>query len=77
MSFPKAAAGAAATPAPVEEKLPEPQTAQQPSPKDLVAASELKTVTATPLKNNVVVNVKADGAIKDYKAFTIDGKQLV
>jgi len=71
VSFPKAAAGAAATPAAVVKK-----TAAQPPPKkDLPAASRLKTVTATALKSNVVINVKADGAIKDYKSFTIDGKQ--
>ena len=71
VSFPKAVAGAATTPAPVAKKSP----AQQPSKKDFPAASRLKTVTATALKSNVVVNVKADGAIKDYKSFTIDGKQ--
>jgi type IV pilus assembly protein PilQ len=71
VSFPKAAGGAAATPAAVAKK-----TAAQPPPKkNLPAASRLKTVTATPLKSNVVINVKADGAIKDYKSFTIDGKQ--
>ena len=75
VSFPKAAASAAAPPAPVEKELPAPKPAPQPSVKDLPAASQLKTVTATPLKDNVVVNVKADGAIKDYKSFTIDGKQ--
>jgi len=75
VSFPKAAAGPAATPAPVAKKSSAPQAAPQPSVEDLPAASQLKTVTATPLKNNVVVNVKADGAIKDYKSFTIDGKQ--
>jgi type IV pilus assembly protein PilQ len=75
VSFPKAAAGPAATPAPVAKKSSAPQAAQQPSLEDLPAASRLKTVTATPLKNNVVVNIKADGAIKDYKSFTIDGKQ--
>jgi type IV pilus assembly protein PilQ len=75
VSFPKAAARAAAPPAPVEKELPAPQPAPQPSVEDLPAASQLKSVTATPLKDNVVVNVKADGAIKDYKSFTIDGKQ--
>ena len=75
VSFPKAAAGAAATPAPVANKSSALQTAQLPSTKDLPAASLLKSVTATPLKNNVVVNVKADGAIKDYKSFTMDGNQ--
>ena len=75
--FPKAAAGAAAPPAPVAKK-PAAAVKTEPLPakkEDLPAASHLKTVTATPLKNNVVVDVKADGAIKDYKSFTIDGKQ--
>ena len=71
VSFPKAAAAAA-----VEVKeAPLPQPAQQPAKEELPAASRLETVTATPLKDNVVVNVKADGAIKDFKAFTIDGKE--
>ena len=74
--FPKAAAGAAAPPAPVAEKSAAAVKAEPlPVKKDLPAASQLTTVTATPLKNSVVVNVKADGAIKDYKSFTIDGKQ--
>ncbi|MGD9134291.1 MAG: AMIN domain-containing protein, partial [Desulfobacterales bacterium] len=74
--FPKAAARAAAAPAPVAKKPAAAVKAEPlPAKKDLPAASQLKTVTATPLKNNVVVNVKADGAIKDYKSFTIDGKQ--
>jgi type IV pilus assembly protein PilQ len=76
VSFPKAAARAAATPAPVVKESSAAVKAEPlPAKKDLPAASQLKTVTATPLKNNVVVNVKADGAIKDYKSFTIDGKQ--
>ena len=75
ISFPTAAAGAAA--APVTEKPLAPQRAPQASEsiKNLPAASRLKTVTTTALKNNVVVNVKADGVIKKYKSFTIDGKQ--
>ncbi len=71
--FPKAAG--AAMPAPVVKESTLPQTAQQPSIKDLPAASHLKKVMATPLKDNVAVNVTADGAIKDYKSFTIDGNQ--
>jgi type IV pilus assembly protein PilQ len=74
--FPKAASGAAAPPAPVAKKpAAAVKTEPLPAKEDLPAASQLETVTATPLKNNVVVNVKADGAIKDYKSFTIDGKQ--
>jgi len=77
VSFPKAAARApaAAPAAPVAQKPTAPPKAQQPPVKDLPAASLLKTVTATPLKDNVVVNVSANGAIKDFKSFTIDGKQ--
>ena len=55
VSFPKAAAGAAATPAPVVKESPVPQTAKQPSLEDLPAASQIKTVTAIPLKDNVSV----------------------
>ena len=38
----------------------------------LPAATRLKTVTATPLKNYVAVNVKSDGPIKNFKSFTTD-----
>ena len=38
----------------------------------LPAATRLKTVTATPLKNYVAVNVKADGPINNFKPFTTD-----
>ena len=75
VSFPKTAAGPATTSAPVAKKSSAPQAAPQISVEDLPAASQLKTVTATPLKNNVVVDVIADGPIKDYKSFTIDGNQ--
>jgi len=40
--------------------------------KGMPAATRLKTIAATPLKNYVVVNVQADGAIKDYKSFNLD-----
>jgi hypothetical protein len=36
------------------------------------AANYLKTVTARPLKNNIVVNVIADGTINNYQSFTLD-----
>jgi hypothetical protein len=36
------------------------------------SASRLKTVTATPLKNHLIVNVYADGAITDYQSFAIE-----
>jgi type IV pilus assembly protein PilQ len=70
ISFPKAAAMSSA------EKKPEPETAVA----DLAVAARLETeaatrleaVTATSLENKLVVNVKADGAIKDYRSFTLD-----
>ena len=74
VSFPKVAAQAPAAKKPVVVKPLEIPKPKEVSVKDLPAASRLKTVSATPLKNNVAVNVQADGAIKDYKAFTIDGK---
>ena len=43
--------------------------------KNLPAAKRLKTVTASVLKNNVVVNVNADGVIRSYKSFTLNNKQ--
>jgi hypothetical protein len=35
-------------------------------------ANILKSVTATPLKNHILVEVYADGTIMDYRSFTID-----
>jgi type IV pilus assembly protein PilQ len=77
ISFPKAAAGAVAAPPPITEK----PLAQKPAPpaaksiESLPSAKRLKTVTATVLKNNVVVNVNADGVIRNYKSFTLNSKQ--
>jgi hypothetical protein len=39
---------------------------------DVPSANLLKTVTATPLKNHIIVNVAADGTIADYHTFAID-----
>jgi type IV pilus assembly protein PilQ len=75
VSFPKVASRASVAKPAVAKKPAAPQKPQPASKKDLPAASRLKTVSATPLKNNVVVNVQADGAIQNYKSFTIDGKQ--
>jgi hypothetical protein len=40
---------------------------------EAVTATRLESVTATSLENKLIVNVKADGTIKDYKSFTLDG----
>ena len=74
--FPKAASQAPDTPLAVEEKPLAQQKPQQTSSKEIrTAASRIKSVTATPLKSNVIVNVQADGAITNYKSFAIDGKE--
>jgi type IV pilus assembly protein PilQ len=56
---------------PVEkvEIRPEPLPDIAPAP----PATQITSVTATPLKKNVVIDVKADGTIKNYKSFTIAG----
>ncbi len=56
---------------PVEkvEIRPEPEPEIVPAP----PATRITSVTATPLKKNVVIDVKADGTIKNYKSFTIAG----
>jgi type IV pilus assembly protein PilQ len=76
VSFPKAASQAPDKPLAVEEKpLAQQKPRQTSSNETLPAASRIKSVTATPLKSNVIVNVQADGAINNYKSFTIDGKE--
>ncbi len=50
------------------EKKSEPEIIQYGRP----TANYLKTITATPLKDKIAVEVKADTAINDYKSFTLD-----
>jgi hypothetical protein len=56
------------------EPEPEPEKQPQPSPVQYhrPTANYLKTVTATAFKDKITVEVKADGAINDYKSFTLD-----
>lgn len=70
--FPKGTPPAPVTAAPAAK---EPITQQQlPPEKTLPDAGRIGSITATVLKNNVIVNVQADGTIKNYKSFAIDGK---
>ncbi|CAB1064500.1 hypothetical protein D1BOALGB6SA_9296 [Olavius sp. associated proteobacterium Delta 1] len=39
---------------------------------EIQSVSLLKTVTATPLRKNIIVNVHADGTITDYQSFAIE-----
>ena len=45
----------------------------EPEKAPVLPATRITSVTATPLKKNVVIDVKADGTIKNYKSFTIAG----
>jgi len=61
----------------VEKKLePEPEPEKQPRPQPVEyrrpTANYLKEVTAKALEDKTRVEVKADGAINDYKSFTLD-----
>jgi hypothetical protein len=56
---------------------PQKQLVKKKSPNEVIQKSpptenHLKKVTATPLKNNIAIEVKADRAIKDFKSFTMD-----
>jgi type IV pilus assembly protein PilQ len=71
ISFPKTGKLAETTsaPEPPAEKMDE-----QPKPekKMAAAATRITAIGTTPLKKSVVINVKADGTIKNYKSFTIE-----
>jgi type IV pilus assembly protein PilQ len=73
--FPRGASPAPAAAAPAaKEPIAQQQLPPETPPKTVPEASRLESITATALKNNVVVNVKANGTIKNFKSFTIDGK---
>jgi hypothetical protein len=40
-------------------------------------ANHLKSVKATPLENNITVEVRADRAIEDYQSFTVDNPDRI
>ena len=52
------------------KKKPDPQTAK-PAKQSAPVATVLHTVNTEALENSVAVNIKADGIIKKYKAFTL------
>jgi len=70
ITFPKSGELAAEKPsdaAQKQKKASEPQPEKQPAP----PATRMIAVSATPQEKNVAINVKADGTITNYKAFTI------
>lgn len=68
IAFPKTAVVAAATESsPTEEKPSQPVVK-----KSVAEATRIKSVAATPLQKNIVVNISADGTIKNFKSFTVD-----
>jgi type IV pilus assembly protein PilQ len=73
--FPRGTSPMAAAEAPAaKESIAQQQLPPETPKKTLPDASRIESITATPLKNNVIVNVQANGTIKNYKSFTIDGK---
>jgi type IV pilus assembly protein PilQ len=67
-----------------EVSLPAPSPAQAtpaaepPAPSPVVPATALKGVTATSSKDGVVIKIEANGALKDYQAFTLsDNPRIV
>jgi type IV pilus assembly protein PilQ len=74
--FPKTIQPAAETetepaPAPAPAQKSESAATAEPPRAAAPPAAHMKSLSATPLKNNVVISIKADGTIKNYKAFTI------
>jgi AMIN domain len=65
--FPKSPALSGSTKMPQKTADPKPQP--KPNQKNTPVATILKTVTTKSLADNFVVNVEADGAIKNYKTF--------
>ena len=71
IAFPKSgklADKAAEQPAPAEKM----ESAPQAEKKMAAPATRITAISTTPLKKSVVINVKADGTIKNYKSFTIE-----
>ncbi len=67
---PKAPAGETPPKAPLAKKetpAPPPETVEVPT----APATRIMSVSATPLKQNVVITVKADGTISNFESFTI------
>ncbi len=71
ISFPKTGKPAeqAAGPKAPAEKMDEPPKAEK---KVTAPATRITAISTTPLKKSVVINVKADGTVKNYKSFTIE-----
>jgi type IV pilus assembly protein PilQ len=80
ISFPRAQGAAAAPVAQEAAAAPvasAPEQAQMQSPSEApkvsaATATRLESVTVTPLTSDAIVDVKADGAVRDYKTFTMD-----
>lgn len=48
------------------------ENATTPAEKGFAVATVLETVTTTALENHIIVNLNADGIIRDYKSFAIE-----
>jgi len=68
IAFPKTAVVASAQELPPTEEKPSAPVVK----KTVAEATRIKSVAATPLQKNIVINVSADGTIKNIKSFTMD-----
>ncbi len=78
ISFPKSGQPAAEISSPdaqaqTADKGPEPEPELEPELEKKMAppATRITAIGTTPLKKNIAINIKANGTIKNYKAFTI------
>ncbi|HSM88970.1 MAG TPA: AMIN domain-containing protein, partial [Desulfobacterales bacterium] len=71
--FPKSGAPAAKVgqPPSIQESDTDKIASPPPAPKSLVPATALVSVNATPSKDGAVIQVMADGALQNYKSFTL------
>ena len=71
--FPKTGAPAAKVgqPPSIQESDTDKIASPPPAPKSLVPATALVSVNATPSKDGAVIQVMADGALQNYKSFTL------
>ncbi len=76
ISFPKSGQPAAEISSPdaqaqTADKGPEPELEPELEKKTAPPATRITAIGTTPLKKNIAINIKANGTIKNYKAFTI------
>jgi type IV pilus assembly protein PilQ len=72
IAFPKKGAVAKADQPEAAKEQPKQSKPQPVVKKNVAKATRLKSVSATALQKNIVININADGTIVNYKSFTVD-----